>query len=280
MRSEIRHYLLAALLCGCLLALYLYCAPPEPASLTAYAGLTLLAAGVVSLLKPLRFIGIRTRRAGLWVAGAGGILLVAALSWTPAVKRIAHSDSRLDEVMPEYHFSERHEVKVQAPPAAVSEALKQVTLDDLQVYDMLMRVRAMASGQFSYKRVRGELRILDLLNRPGSGFVPLLQTDREIVMGMAGQPWGKGRRPDIKDAAAYRDFHDPASVKIAFNLRIVDEGSGRSRVITETRILATDDAGLRTMGRYWRLVYPGSAMIRKMWMNAVRLRAEHPQPAA
>jgi hypothetical protein len=27
---------------------------------------------------------------------------------------------------------------------------------------------------------------------------------------------------------------------------------------------------------YWRVIYPGSALIRRMWLRAVRLRAEAP----
>jgi hypothetical protein len=52
--------------------------------------------------------------------------------------------------------------------------------------------------------------------------------------------------------------------------------SGGSRVTTETRILATDDGARRRFGAYWRVIYPGSALIRIGWLDAIRRRAETP----
>ena len=43
---------------------------------------------------------------------------------------------------------------------------------------------------------------------------------------------------------------------------------------TETRIKATDGDARRSFGRYWRIIHPGSALIRRVWLRAVRRRAE------
>jgi hypothetical protein len=43
-------------------------------------------------------------------------------------------------------------------------------------------------------------------------------------------------------------------------------------VITETRVLATDDGARQAFTRYWRVVYPGSALIRVLWLDAVERR--------
>jgi hypothetical protein len=45
-------------------------------------------------------------------------------------------------------------------------------------------------------------------------------------------------------------------------------------VTTETRILGTDAAGRRNFGLYWRVIHPGSAFIRRMWLAAIKKRAE------
>jgi hypothetical protein len=37
---------------------------------------------------------------------------------------------------------------------------------------------------------------------------------------------------------------------------------------------ATDDSARRKFARYWRVIYPGSALIRRMWLRAIKLRAE------
>jgi hypothetical protein len=43
---------------------------------------------------------------------------------------------------------------------------------------------------------------------------------------------------------------------------------------TETRIQGTDERARRSFRRYWRLVMPGSAAIRRAWLRAIRKRAE------
>jgi len=53
-----------------------------------------------------------------------------------------------------------------------------------------------------------------------------------------------------------------------------DAGSGRSRLITQTRVATTDAAAERAFARYWRLIYPGSALFRVMWLRAIKARAE------
>jgi hypothetical protein len=54
----------------------------------------------------------------------------------------------------------------------------------------------------------------------------------------------------------------------------VDEGNGVVRVSTETRILGNDADAHRAFTRYWRLIYPGSAIIRQVWLDAIIARAE------
>ena len=41
-----------------------------------------------------------------------------------------------------------------------------------------------------------------------------------------------------------------------------------------TRVCAADPQAVRAFAAYWRVIYPGSALIRIMWLRAIRLRAE------
>jgi hypothetical protein len=59
-------------------------------------------------------------------------------------------------------------------------------------------------------------------------------------------------------------------------VRIEDAGAGHCRVTTETRVQATDKAARSTMSKYWRLIYPGSGLIRRAMLDAIRVRAEAP----
>jgi hypothetical protein len=42
-----------------------------------------------------------------------------------------------------------------------------------------------------------------------------------------------------------------------------------------THVFATDTAR-RRFALYWRIIYPGSAFIRRMWLQAIKRRAETP----
>ena len=56
-----------------------------------------------------------------------------------------------------------------------------------------------------------------------------------------------------------------------FHVRAVDGGT---LLTTETRIKGTDEEARRRFRRYWRVVMPGSALIRRAWLRAIRRRAE------
>ena len=56
-----------------------------------------------------------------------------------------------------------------------------------------------------------------------------------------------------------------------FHAQAVDGGTILS---TETRVKRTDAEARRTFRRYWRIVMPGSALIRRAWLRAMRKRAE------
>jgi hypothetical protein len=70
------------------------------------------------------------------------------------------------------------------------------------------------------------------------------------------------------DGKLESDF-EPANIH-----HLMDVGDGATKVVTETRILATDATAQRRFGWYWRLVYPGSMIIRVMWLRAIKRRAE------
>ena len=52
------------------------------------------------------------------------------------------------------------------------------------------------------------------------------------------------------------------------------DSQGSAKVVTETRICVLDPATRKKFAAYWRLIYPGSAILRKMWLKAIKRRAE------
>jgi hypothetical protein len=83
---------------------------------------------------------------------------------------------------------------------------------------------------------------------------------------MSASPSLPGRRLD--------EFDRPGCAKAAMDFRVEDTGDGRTRVTTETRILGIDAHARRRFGLYWRIVHPGSAFIRRMWLAAIKKHAE------
>lgn len=57
------------------------------------------------------------------------------------------------------------------------------------------------------------------------------------------------------------------------NFLVTPDGPGRSVVSTETRVFANSPSARRRFAAYWRVIYPGSAIIRRMWLRAIERRA-------
>ena len=57
------------------------------------------------------------------------------------------------------------------------------------------------------------------------------------------------------------------------NFAITPDGPDRSFVSTETRVFANSPSARRRFAVYWRFIYPGSAIIRRMWLRAIQRRA-------
>jgi len=63
------------------------------------------------------------------------------------------------------------------------------------------------------------------------------------------------------------------------NFLVTANPRGGSDLSTETRVYANNASTTRQFAIYWRLIHPGSDIIRRMWLRAIKRRAERP-PAA
>ncbi|QOY90675.1 hypothetical protein [Paludibaculum fermentans] len=248
-------------------------------SVLVYSGLVTFACGLFSILVPARWLGFARRLHSLAAgAGVGAVLLAAGMFWPLSAYDTPSPTSRIDAFLPAYHFQERHELVVNAPVERVREALRQVTFSDIGAMQTLGRIRGFVMGgprrQAPAQAGAAPMPVLDVVKRPESGFFTLDDTPHEFVFGLAGQPWNN--KPVRVTAEEFRSWRPPGQVKVAANFLMEDAGGGRTRLITETRIAATDEAAQRTMARYWALVYPGSGMIRWGLLHAIQARAERP----
>ena len=239
-----------------------------------YSGFLAALAGAVSLLEPLAFLGIATRAQGL-AALACGLGLVAAGWLLPArEERAAGTPSRLDEYAPAWQFGERHRLAIQAPRQHVYAAIKEVTAGEILLFRTLTSIRRCGRpGPESILNPPADRPLLAAAER--SGFLALAEDDgREIVLGtlVISPP---GWRPAGRlTAAAYQALSAPGFAKAMINFRVDEGARDACIVLTETRVFATGAAARRRFAAYWRVIYPGSALIRVMWLRAIRRRAE------
>jgi hypothetical protein len=240
-------------------------------SVVFYAGLATFLVGIVSVLLPLRFLGVRTRGGALLVALAGVAIGAGALLWpVTAGAQSGGGTAELDRVLPEFDRSERHEIRVQGSVDRVSHAVQEVTFSDIRGFQTLMSLRAGRRVPAAAKPV------VATMTGPRGGFTQLARTNVEFVAGNIGRPWANARPMAVKNEEEFRSFAVPGYAKIAFNLRVEAAEPGWCKVSTETRIRATDQAARSAFTRYWRVVYPGKALMQVMWLDAVerRLRSQ------
>jgi hypothetical protein len=241
-----------------------------------YAGLVAAFLGGISVLKPLTFLRIRSRILGLCIFGLG--ILLVFLGWlVPAGDfHVASAHTYLDEFAPNYQFNEVHAIRVHAPKDRVFEAMKAVTADDIFLFRTLTWIRRLGgSNEESILNPPPGAPILDVALR--TGFLLLAkEPDREVVLGtaVAAPP---GFRPSHRSTPEdFKNVRQPGFVLAAMNFRFEDDGPGVTLVTTETRIFATSTPARRRFQMYWRVIYPGSALIRRMWLRAIKKRAEAP----
>jgi hypothetical protein len=209
-----------------------------------YLSLLGVAAGVVSLAKPLRFLGICTRKRGLAVLGAGFLAFVAGVFLPASETRVTIPRTRLDEFAPVFQFSEFHSIAVRASRERVDWAIRTVQPEEIRLFRTLTAIRGLGASFAPEGR--------PILASFTAGRSQLLADDpgREIVFGSSGV------------------------VRIAMNFRIQQADAAHCLLTTETRVYAAAGHARRGFATYWRMIYPGSALIRRMWLRAIKLRAE------
>ena len=242
-------------------------------ALAVYCGLLAIAIGLLAVIHPIRRLGLGTRKRG-GTAIAAGVVLVF-LAWSlPAAEMHAAGRTRLDEILPRYQFAEHHERHIDATPARVWRALHEVTASDIRLFRTLTTIRRLGRpGPQDILNAPEHLPILDVAL--STSFVRLAnELERELVIGTTVIAPGDAAVPRTPDE--FRALDGRGFAVAAMNFRIEPGPRGGSLLATDTRVFATDAATRRRFARYWSLIYPGSALIRREWLRAVEKRARAP----
>lgn len=164
----------------------------------------------------------------------------------PPRARAAGARTRLDDVMPEWHYHEFHSTTVTVAPETLWRAVEDVAACRLE-------------------RV---------------GFIRLASDNpHELVLALAGRFWFW---PDPcvpleefrMDPLAFSAWMPNGVAKAAINFRIAAEpGEDFCLLSTETRIHIPDDRSAWAFARYWRIIRIGSALLRRVALRAIARKA-------
>jgi hypothetical protein len=180
----------------------------------------------------------------------------------------------LGRFLPAWHFREVHSTLVSAPRGRVYRAVLGVTPEEIFLFRALVAIRRLGrripegilnpppGEPLLASATRTQFRVLE--ERP----------PEEIAIGtLLVSPGRRGATPPASplefEAARLRS----GVALAAMNFRLT-EAAGRTLLVTETRVFAPDRGVRRRFALYWLAIRAGSGLIRRMWLRAIRRRAE------
>jgi hypothetical protein len=248
-------------------------------STAVYSAALIGLAGVVGLIWPFRRLYRKSRRRALIMLVAGMAVATSLAMVTPSAASSGEHHG-IDDFAPVFHFREHHSTIVAAPPERVFAAIRAVTADEIALFDLFTRIRRFGmAGPESILNAPGQQPLIDVAVR--SGFHLLVdRPPHEVAIGSVvvapprtGPPLAERRRFTGED---FKGLTQPGFAKATANFSVQDLGNGSSRLDTETRVFATDQTALRRFTPYWRIIFPGSSILRSTWLSAIKRRAERP----
>jgi hypothetical protein len=209
------------------------------------------------------------------------------------VSRDSTRDSPLliDEFLPRYDFAVVHATVLWARPEACYRAACGVDLLRDPVIRTLLGIRSLPqrlADRFVQRHGAAPAaaeppRTFTLGDMVSYGWIVLDEKPNlELVLGQIGRPWksaGASSGPPV-EPAAFAAFDRPGFAKIAANLRVEPYGATGSILTIETRVALTDPESRRRFTRYWTLIRPFSALIRRIALRLVAADLRQTPPSA
>lgn len=179
--------------------------------------------------------------------------------------------SPLDEWIREFDAGERYAVTVRAPASIVYKSARDFDMQSIGVVKSIFWLRGKLMRATPVQRkpqgLIDEMRALGwacLVERPGVLY----------VAGAACKPWLANVVFTPIAPGQFKSFAEPDRVKIAWTIECQARGPELTDLISETRVLATDDAARGRFLAYWRWARVGIYSIRWLLLPAIRKRAE------
>ncbi|MFC1945445.1 hypothetical protein ACFLWF_01680 [Chloroflexota bacterium] len=192
-----------------------------------------------------------------------------------------------DDVLPTCYISIKHSIKVRASASNAYRAMKELRFQEISpLVNLLLAIRA-----FPERLLRRDYPDFTGKNSPkpflehlvSSVFIQLAERpEHEFVFGFIvpkdiGCFW-KNHAATLHETMSTEDFmgfNHPEYAKVAINFLISEtDTDGIVCLSTESRIKALSPQAMKKFSAYWRVIYPGSALIRGFWLRAIKHRAE------
>jgi len=178
----------------------------------------------------------------------------------------------INEYLSDYHFSEKHIIKVNASKDVIFKAIIDLPPNEISfLFKLLFFIRSIPP------KILGRPYIGFCPNNPllrqleEKGFKVLETNEQEIVLGVIGR-FGQLKRREIYRIDDFKKFNEKGSGKVVTNFYLA-KNEDEVLLSTETRIYLSDKKSKRRFAMYWMIVYSGSALIRRMWLKAIKKRA-------
>jgi hypothetical protein len=236
-----------------------------------WIGVILVLAGIISFIKPLAFLFIFDRTIATSVICAGLLISVTSLYWPVPIYH-STTNQKIDTLLHDYSFNEYHEVLINASVEEVKHALHTTSVADIPAALFLMRIRGIANDKDQRDKAPKNKPCTDTLSTPEFRFI--VADPNEFITVMIIKASAKIPPPEIKTAEQFRAFNEPGYVKVAINFRLISLDDKQTLLTTETRNLPITQKDCFIFGRYWRIIYPGSAIIRRVWLDVLAQKAE------
>lgn len=172
----------------------------------------------------------------------------------------------IDDFMPNYNFSEKHEINVRASAEKVYTAINSIDLSESWIISGLLTLRGLG---------RRSAKTLTLRDMTKDNFAVLGEKpNEEILLGLAGKFWTLTGCLQNINAENFREFDTKGYAKAVWNFALTETVKGEILLGTETRVQCLDKASLASFGFYWRFVQPFSGLIRQEMLRLIKQKAE------
>jgi hypothetical protein len=189
--------------------------------------------------------------------------------------------------MPRYDVVERHRIIIRSRACVVYDAIREADLSGGSVTRILLAIRAVpaalvaiarspraAWAEYRHRaaaRRRGEVR---LKHFEQAGFrIVAERVPEELVIGLLGRFWTPRALCSDVTADTFRTGPPAGQALAGWNFTVTEREDGSSELRTETRVLCAPGARWK-FRLYWLFVRPGSGLIRRAMLRAIRRHAE------